>query len=222
MNFMASEYWSDGWREESLMPNGHGLRRCTCGAYFVLFELQSLGPVEQTELPAAMEVAAEDLPRAIEQARNRDVQMAARLDYWQSLNHPYRERYRAHRQAEDAEHQAAWERANPDRRTAIQRMAKAPRVPRYRAASDRSITFPAFETSPEQVANMRALLALYLLDSGPPSTLVEMAELYRELGEFDMAVGLLDQLTDSERCHRSLLIRQLARHEQAAPFRYTL
>ena len=38
MNFMAFEYWTDGWREGSLMPNDEGLRRCTCGQFILMKE----------------------------------------------------------------------------------------------------------------------------------------------------------------------------------------
>jgi hypothetical protein len=31
MNFSAFEYWKDGWRVQSPMPNDEGLRRCKCG-----------------------------------------------------------------------------------------------------------------------------------------------------------------------------------------------
>jgi hypothetical protein len=28
INLMSSAFWTDGYREQSLMPNDHGLRRC--------------------------------------------------------------------------------------------------------------------------------------------------------------------------------------------------
>jgi hypothetical protein len=35
MNFMASEYWTDGSTENSLSHSDGGLSRCTCGGYFL-------------------------------------------------------------------------------------------------------------------------------------------------------------------------------------------
>jgi hypothetical protein len=35
INFMSSALWTDGYREHSLMPNDHGLRRCKCGTFFL-------------------------------------------------------------------------------------------------------------------------------------------------------------------------------------------
>ena len=39
MNFMAFEYWTDGWRDGSLMPNDEGLRRCKCGRFVLMRDL---------------------------------------------------------------------------------------------------------------------------------------------------------------------------------------
>ena len=35
INFMASEHWTDGATENSLAQSDGGLRRCTCGGYFL-------------------------------------------------------------------------------------------------------------------------------------------------------------------------------------------
>ena len=35
INFMASEHWTDGATENSLSQSDGGLRRCTCGGYFL-------------------------------------------------------------------------------------------------------------------------------------------------------------------------------------------
>ena len=35
INFMASEHWTDGATENSLSQSDGGLRRCTCGSYFL-------------------------------------------------------------------------------------------------------------------------------------------------------------------------------------------
>ena len=35
INFMASEHWTDGATENSLSQSDGGLRRCTCGCYFL-------------------------------------------------------------------------------------------------------------------------------------------------------------------------------------------
>lgn len=41
MNWMSAAFWSDGYREQSLMPNDHGLRRCL--TYLKRSELRAIG-----------------------------------------------------------------------------------------------------------------------------------------------------------------------------------
>ena len=114
MNFSAREYWTDGWREASLMPNDAGLRRCRCGRLITLGELLEISTATSSDLPVIDHVPDEDLPGCLAQTLAEDVELAARRQLWWCLNHPYRKLYRQHRDAEDAATQAAWEAANPD------------------------------------------------------------------------------------------------------------
>ena len=59
MNFSAFEYWTDGWRERSLMPNDEGLRRCKCGQFVLT---KDMVPVEKAEASDAGEHGLNDLP----------------------------------------------------------------------------------------------------------------------------------------------------------------
>ena len=52
MNFSASEYWTDGWREDSLMPNDAGIRHCSCGRFLLINELIWIETVESSDLPS--------------------------------------------------------------------------------------------------------------------------------------------------------------------------
>ena len=147
-------------REQSLMPNDHGLRRCKCGNFFLQSELITISEVDETDAPLAPRVPPEELPTAIAQTRTHAIELTARLGYWQHLNHAYRNLYRAHREAEDAATEAAWEADNPDRRTVWQSFRKMNRKPLYQPALDRAITFPVFEVSRAQHENISALLRL--------------------------------------------------------------
>lgn len=57
INFMASEHWTDGATENSLSQSDGGLRRCTCGSYFLSGYAERVGyipknsdqPQEQSE-----------------------------------------------------------------------------------------------------------------------------------------------------------------------------
>lgn len=43
INFMASEHWTDGASENSLSQSDGGLRRCTCGSYFLSGHAERVG-----------------------------------------------------------------------------------------------------------------------------------------------------------------------------------
>ena len=218
VNFMTTAIWTDGYREQSLMPNDHGLRRCNCGSFFLQSELVTISEAEETDEPLAPHVRPEHLPVAIAQARTPEIELAARLNYWQHLNHVYRDQYRAHREAEDAATKATWEVANPDQRTAWQKLRKVDRKPRYRPALDRPITFPVFEPSPEQRENMSALLKL--IESSANPDFFQQAELHRELGQFDEARRALSKAQEEDNPSLYRLSETLTKRRQAALVRY--
>lgn len=202
------------------MPNDHGLRRCKCGNYFLRSELIAISEVDETDEPLAPRVPPEDLPAAISQARTQAIELAARLDYWQHLNHDYRDLYRAHRGAEDAATQAAWEATNPDQRNAWQKWRKMDRKPRYQSALDRSITFPVFEASPAQRENMLALLELIADSDKPEWHVFTVVELHRELGQFDEARYALQRVDQEDIASECRLVLRLIDQCHAAPVRY--
>jgi hypothetical protein len=219
MNFSAWEYWTDGWREDSLMPNDEGLRRCQCGQLYLLSELIHLERVEDTDLPPTTTVPDDQLATAIGQAKNPAVERAARLMYWRVLNQPYREQYRAHRDAEEKASEAAWREQNPDRRTWWQRLRNVP-PPRYKPQPGRPFTYPAFEPTEEQRDNMKALLPLINPDEGIWLNWCTVAELHRELGEFEEAAAALKEVKEPDVTSR--LIGRLVNERQPAPMRYRM
>jgi hypothetical protein len=115
MNFSAYAFWTDGWREHSLMPNGEGLRQCSCGKFILFKDLVEIDSAETSDLPIIKRVSPELLPVCIASSENEELEVSARLEYWRELNHAYRERYRIHRDAEEADNKAEWEAENPDR-----------------------------------------------------------------------------------------------------------
>lgn len=200
------------------MPNDHGLRRCKCGNFFLQSELVTISEVDETDEPLVPRVPPEDLPIAIAQARTPAMELAARLDYWQHLNHAYRDLYRAHRDAEDAATQAAWEIANPDQRTAWQKLRNMDRKPRYQPAVGRPITFPVFEASPAQRENMLALLGL--IETSGDRYAFERVELNRELGRFDEARMALNEAREDDAPGLYAVSKMLIDQCHAAPVRY--
>lgn len=218
MNFMASEYWTDGYRGGSLMPNGHGLCQCKCGNYYLMNEMHPISQSEELEAPYTMPVTPEDLPDAIAKARTTDIERAARLTNWQHLNHPYRERYRAHRDAEEAATRAAWETKNPDLRTWWQKLRKVEARPYIRPESS-PFTYPPHELNAAQRENLNALLnsqKKFRIDS------TIRAELHRQLGQFEQAEKALQDMLADKKNVTQRLIKRLIKEEVTAPMRYRM
>jgi hypothetical protein len=165
-------------------------------------------------------VDSEELPQAIAGARNPSTELAARLDYWQHLNHPYRERYRAHREAEEAATRAAWETSNPDTRSSIQKALQPGRAPKYTPLADRPVTFPEFKPSEEQRGNMVAALALISAAPDDERYALERVELHRELGQFNEAQQALQAVDGETYPILQRLTTRLIKMEVSAVVRY--
>ena len=223
MNFSAREYWTDGYCEGSLMPNGHGLRRCACGNFYLLRELLQISEVEQAEGPFTVHVEPEELPLAIAQARTPDIEEAARMDYWHHLNHDYRQRYRQHRDAEEARTEAQWHAQHPDTRSWWQKLRKVS-APRYQRPANAPFTYPPYTPSETQRENMQALLQLLQQKqaSGQWVDAHTTAELHRALGQFEQATQALQTLEEKEKGVTSKLMAKLIAEKETAPMRYRM
>lgn len=216
MNFMASEYWTDGYRTGSLMPNGHGLRKCKCGNYYLMNEMRHVSQSEELEAPHTTQVMPEDLPDAIMKARTTDIEFAARMTYWQHLNQPYRELYRAHRDAEELTTRAAWEAENPDLRTWWQKLRKV-EARLYIRPENGIFTYPDHELSEKQRENMSKLLEM---QKGFPIDYITCAELHRELGQFEQGGRVLQERPNEKKNIILRLMGQLILGKITAPVRY--
>lgn len=227
MNFMAWEYWTDGWRDGSLMPNDEGLRQCDCGRYLLLGDLKYIETVEATDLHSIDHVPDDKLSECIANAPSEDVEVAARLEYWRVLNHGYRENYRKHRDAEEAATRAKWESENPDRRTWWQRF-KGQKPPAYQRPQDSPFTYPEFIPTDEQRSNMKRLNRLLLERSsrGEGMYIFQLAELHREMGypyiEAVEAIFLSAPECQSTSKTTHDLILKLAKQGVTAPMRYRM
>ena len=223
MNFMAFEYWTDGWRGGSLMPNDEGLRRCKCGQYVLVKDMVAVDTADTSELPYMDHVPDDLLSECIAMAASEEIEVAARRRHWRHLNHPYRQQYRQHRDAEEAATKAAWEAANPDSRTWWDKL-RGRQAPSYSRPPGSPFTYPAFAPSDQQIQNMRRLSEI-LREWGAASRqryTMELAELYRELGRFDESEQVIMTLDDSEVGVTSNLITRLIKEEQTAPMRYMM
>ena len=223
MNFTAWAHWTDGWRDHSLMPNDEGLRRCACGQFFLLKNMKAIeegGAADGEGLPRTMGIQDEQLPECFNSPVSAEVEVAARLGYWRYLNHDYRSAYVEHRDAEEAATQAAWLAQNPDRRTWWDHLLRRP-APRYSRPEGSLFTFPPYEPTSEQLANMERLCQL-LQQSGPEphGHTMELAELYREQGRFDEGRAALQGMDPKDFGTTGQLIARLIEEKERAPIRY--
>ena len=205
------------------MPNDEGLRRCKCGQYVLVRDMVAVDTADTSELPYMVHVPDEQLPECIAQAGSGEIEVAARLGYWRYLNHPYRQRYRQHRDMEETATREAWEVANPDRRTRWDKY-RGRKAPSYRRPPGSPFTYPVFEAADKQRQNMQRLSEILresdtISRQGRP---MELAELYREQGRFDEAEQVILTLDEREVGVTSHLITRLIREKQPAPMRYRM
>lgn len=149
------------------MPNDEGLRRCTYGQFFLLQDMKAVEESDDAEgegLPFTMVHSGRTIARLFRPGGQRAGEVAARLGYWRYLNHGYRDDYVEHRDAEEAAIRAAWIANNPDRRTWWHHHRRP--APRYSRPEGSPFTYPPYEPTPEQLANMERLCEL-MQPSGP-------------------------------------------------------
>lgn len=212
------------------MPSGGGLRKCKCGQFYLLREAIKLGLDANADTPQTEFVDAADLADAT-QSPSPKVELAARREYWKHLNDPYRELYRAHRQSEDQAAQekwdAEWHAANPDTRPVLVKfmdrvLRKKPPAPP--PMDTRPFSAPPYRPSDLQIQNMERLLELILEKTHEPygPDMLEVAELYRELGRFEKAAEALKQCPADDIGVPEKLMDSLINEGQRAPIRYKL
>lgn len=230
INLSAMGYWTDGEKEYGLMPSGGGLRKCKCGQFYLLREAIKLGFEAGPETPHTQFVDATDLADAT-RSSSPTVELAARREYWKHLNDPYRELYRAHRQAEDQAAQekwdADWHAANPDKRPMLRKfldlmLRKKPASPP--PMDTRPFSVPPYQPSELQLLNMERLLELILEKLHEPygPDMLEVAELNRELARFDQAKNALSQCPADDIGIPEKLMERLINEGRRAPIRFRM
>ncbi len=223
MNFMAFAFWTDGWRENSLMPNESGLRQCECGAYVKLRDLIDVTEEEQSDLPSLSQIPGHLLQDCIEKALDEDMEILARFAYWRHANHEYREIYKVHRDAEEEENKQAWDAAQRESQSWWKRSLRLP-IPEYVRSAASPFTVPKFEPSDVQIENMTALSDKLLASqlSNPGAHALDLAELFRELGRFEEAQIQIRKIPEDETGITSKLISDLIDKKEIALIRYRM
>jgi hypothetical protein len=221
INFTAYEYWTDGQRVNSLAPTDGGLRRCTCGALFLLRDVIEIGFEETQETAPATYVADVELASLLSLPMTEDVELVLRRRYWRFLNDPYRDLYRAHRKSvDDADKEAKKGATTLWRSLGRKLLGAKPPPPAAVDTTARPFTVPPFNATEPQRGNMQVLLSM-LLGSSQKADPLEIAELYRELENYDEAQKAIEQF-EAEDHVASKLLRELIKEKAKEPMRYRI
>ena len=187
VNFSAMEHWTDGERVHSLMPTDGGLRRCSCGAYFLLKNTFSVGVEQERKTPISESVKDEELARVLLEQLAPDVESVVRRRYWRLLNDPYRELYRVHRERENLK----FKKKNSFFSRLQMIFARVEVV-----TAETNFSVPEFTPSDVLMRNLQCLLRLN--ESESDKDYLEIAEINRELSEFEKAREALAMKQDVE------------------------
>ena len=225
MNFSVYAYWTDGAQDGALMPNDGGLRVCRCGIAFLLRDAIRLEIEASPDTPFPPKPADADLPSVIQATISPEVEATARRNYWPYLNDRYKVLYREHREKEEVKADAQWRDDYYASLPFFQRAAS--KLLRSKPPWDypkpvRPFTVPPYEPTTEQTENMARLLALILNEADQSCKVdqLEIAELYRELGQFEAATEALSTcIEDHDQVTRQVMSEHIGRR-CASPIRY--
>lgn len=227
LNMSAIGYWTDGAQEHGLASTDGGLRICRCGAGFLLKDAVRIDIEAGPEIEFAERPKDDQLPAIIESASSPCLEVTARRNYWRYLNDDYRTRYRAHREIEDAIADAQW---RSDYYASLPLLVRAIRKllrsePKYDfPRATRPFTVPPFHPGAEQVDNMSKLLTLILAGGDAPfkTNGLEVAELHRQLGQFDAAAQALSEYQDDYQAVLKQVISAQVEQRSTAPVRFRM
>ncbi len=231
INFQHSARWTDGHVENGLPPDDGDLKKCRCGSCFLLSQAIPAGvvhrPIEYREETWDLKLEAwlrkkksETTQEAMERlfrVRPKNVISVPRVEI-----PPFAKRL------EDGELRNVIESDSSDINLLIVARRRYWRYLNhpYRE-SCRNINladlraYPAYEPSAAQKENVRRLI--FMLEAVGSKNRVEIAELYRELGEFEKALEVLelikDQINFDYIFQRSLTLKKFSGPMQCADFR---
>ena len=227
LNMSAMGYWTDGEQEHGLSSTDGGLRICRCGAGFLLKDAVRLDFESGPEIEFAAKPKDDQLPAIIESASSPCLEVTARRNYWRYLNDDYRTHYRAHRETEDAIADAQWQSdyyaSLPLLERAIKKLLRT--EPNYDfPRATRPFTVPPFHPTTEQVENMTKLLALILAGGDAPfkTNGLEVAELHRQLGQFEAAAQALSEYKEDYQAVLKQMISEQVSQRCTAPVRFRM
>ena len=227
LNMSAMGYWTDGDQEHGLSSIDGGLRLCRCGTGYLLQDAIRLDIEAGPEIGFAETPMDTQLAAIIQNPLSPRVEVTVRRNYWRYLNDGYREQYRAHREIEDAIAHDEWRRAYyaslPLLQRALRKLLRSEPKRDFPRAS-RPFTVPPFHPTSEQSENMTRLLALILAGADAPfgAKVLEIAELHRELGQFEAAAEALRECDEDHHAVTRQVINGQIAERCAAPIRFRM
>lgn len=219
INFTAHEHWTDGMVVGGLFDNGSGLRRCECGEVFLLRDAKQVGsiPKGKPQAPNGWERKSSSwwhrlwgLPTTEQIIKDYDIRSDEEIAAAQASTPPSPKFVR------DDQLQALLEKKQkPEIELRLRRLYWRYLNDNYRTALKTSPTLkrPVFKPTPDQIENMRILATL--IEANDNMNVVELVEIYRELGEFKKAQVLLPLLPEGYETEAALQKELLAEKCQA-------
>jgi hypothetical protein len=219
VNLTANEHWTDGKVVGGRFNNGGGLRLCECGEVFLLSDAKHVGNIPKGKPPAPADWERKSgswwhrfwgFPAREQIIKHYDTRSIDEIKKAEQ-NKPPRAKHIRDDQLQpllDKTHKPAielrlrrmyWRYLNDNYRTAIKESASANQL--------------VFSPTTAQTDNMRMLAAL--IEPGDDIDVLELVELYRELGEFDKGQTLLPLVTADYEHEMKLQTRLIADRIQA-------
>ena len=218
---MAWECWTDGHDDGSLAPQDGGLRRCLCGRYFLIGDAMRVRTIfnQKPAPPKGWEGWKDNWwsrflgrPGRQEILERYDIRPIEVIEAEQRSIPPGSEYVTCAELRSLIDSNVADARIMEIARRRYWRFLNEPFREVYRnfrethkevGADGNSITFPDFSPSSEQTQNMAALVKLLTVPGRPVS--LELAELYRELGDMEAAEQALNGISgEKEKLHLAI------------------
>lgn len=243
-NFVAPEHWSDSYSVYSLFDNRQGVRQCTaCHGFFLQSDAPYIGHLTSEQASRLLATSPDYLPPSLryESSDTPNIRQSwiNRLKEWWSSKPHYQPppEDATDTEAEDKDQSKKYPRLksvnNEDLAGILENHEKyavnliqAARILYWVYLNDtyrntaRAMTakgtepYSAFKPTDTQINNMRTLLALLEFADGG-SREITIAELHRELGQFDRAIDILQKV--AEPGLKSETILKAARQGISAP-----
>jgi hypothetical protein len=193
------------------MPTDGGLRRCSCGAYFLLKNTFNVGFENERTTPSAEFVKDIDLALLLGEQLSKDVEIVVRRRYWRLLNDPYRDIYREHREKENNK--------NKKRNSFFSLFLLSFGLRKPLKKDELEFTVPKFFISKQLSQNLEELLTL--LKNEEIKDYLEITEILRELSRFEEASEMLAKFSE-EKNKIADLLKQLLVQKDNSPYRYRM